>query len=179
MESVGDVFVVLSASMFDQYDQYFYWNHYSTDCAPGTLRTQKTTVIITIHIRSTGCTSLTGRLSGPHLLLTPEKVMVNSSPCLSHTHIPVIFYVLVCAICPDRISFTSASAVLVACQKWLVGNMSSAVASVNCDAYSTEPCWGTHVLPQYRCAMFLQHRHLAFERNGCLRVRASVSDIHN
>lgn len=55
----------------------------------------------------------------------------------------------VCAICPNIIYFTSTSAVLVTCQKWLVENMSSAVTSVDCDTYSTAPCWGTHVLSQH------------------------------
>lgn len=41
------------------------------------------------------------------------------------------------------IEFLSTSAVVVACHKWLVGNMSSTMASVEHDTYSTEPCWGS------------------------------------
>lgn len=76
-------------------------------------------------------------------------------------------------------SFTGTSVVPVACQKWLVGNMSCSVASVNCDAYRMEACWGTHVLSQYCCGMVSQHQQLAFQHNGGPRVQASVCDIHN
>lgn len=106
MESVGDVLAILSvvASMFDQYDQYFYWNHYSTDYAHGTLRTQKITAIITIHIRSTGCTRLT-TVTGFISCWLLKKIWLTRHPaCHTHTSL-LFFYVLACAICPNRISF--------------------------------------------------------------------------